>query len=53
MPRLCRYIWLLMKESAHSYFVPIIGAYKGIKHEYRVLDRKHKRALKKLDDTCP
>ena len=50
MRRLRKYIWFLIKESIHGYFVPIVGAYKGIKHEYRVLDRKHKRFLKELDD---
>lgn len=43
MSHLRKYLWFLVKESIHGYFAPIVGACKGFKHEYRVLDRKHKR----------
>jgi len=32
-------------EAFLYYFAPLIGAYIGIKHQYRLLDRKRARRL--------
>ena len=46
-------IWIrirqVIKESAQLYFAPVTGAIRGIKHEYRRIDREHRNARKALE----
>lgn len=39
MIRIFKVIIQAAKETPHEYFAPIVGAYRGIKREYQLLDR--------------
>lgn len=34
----------VLRESSRMYFAPIVGAFKGIRAEYRLIDRDIRRA---------
>lgn len=39
MRRIIKVIFEAARETPFEYFIPIIGAVRGIKREYRLLDR--------------
>lgn len=39
MIRIFKIIVQAAKETPFEYFIPVIGAYRGIRREYRLLDR--------------
>ncbi len=39
MIRIFKVIVQAAKETPYEYFIPLIGAYRGIKREYQLLDR--------------
>jgi hypothetical protein len=43
MRRIFKVILIAAKETPREFFAPIIGAYRGIKREYRLLDALDKR----------
>ena len=46
-------VWIglrqFIKEETQLYFAPLTGAIRGIKHEYKRLDREHRNARKALE----
>jgi len=48
-------IWISIKqftkEAIQLYFAPLTGAIRGIKHEYKRLDREHRNARRAIEET--
>lgn len=43
MHRVFKIIGQASSETLHQYFLPLIGAVRGIRREYRLLDRLERR----------
>lgn len=43
MIRIVKLIYAAAKETPRLFFAPLIGAYKGIKQEYRLIDEEIKK----------
>ncbi len=43
MKRFFKFCWLSIKEVPRDYFFPLVGAYKGIQHEFRIVQRRRKK----------